>query len=171
MLIEKTEYVISKNHETQVINVEANEDANVKFITLDENVITVLENGTIIYKNENKVLNTVNTKDRYLNRVKEGFKEVMNYGGTGFGYIEHSHKPAGKTGTAQSFLDTDGNGVIDTATTTATFAAYAPYDEPEVVFTIISPDVAPENVSYYSTSKVNMRISQKVSKKYFEIYR
>ena len=83
--------------------------------------------------------------------------------------IEYS--VAGKTGTAQSFLDTDGDGKIDTATTTATFAAYAPADEPEVVFTIISPDVSPESVSYDAMSKVNMRISQKVSKKYFEIYR
>ena len=67
-------------------------------------------------------------------------------------------------------MDTDGNGVIDTATTTATFSAYAPYDNPRVVFTVISPDVSPEEVSYDAMSKVNMRISQKVSKKYFEIY-
>jgi len=126
---------------------------------------------SVIYETESKVLNTVNTKEKYLQRVKEGFEAVMYYGGTGSGYIDYSYKPAGKTGTAQSFLDTDGNGVIDTATTTATFAAYAPYDDPEVVFTIISPDVAPEEVSYYQMSHINMRISQKVSKKYFEIYR
>ena len=124
----------------------------------------------VLYETESKVLNTVNTKEKYLERVKEGFKEVMDYGGTGSGYIDYLYKPAGKTGTAQSFLDTDGDGKIDTATTTATFSAYAPYDNPEVVFTVISPDVAPEEVSYYNTTKVNMRISQKVSKKYFEIY-
>lgn len=124
----------------------------------------------VIYETESVVLNSVNTEEEYLERVKEGLKTVMDYGGTGFGYIDSSYKPAGKTGTAQSFLDTDGDGVIDTATTTATFSAYAPYDDPEVVFTIISPDVAPEEVSYYSMSHINTRISQKVSKKYFEIY-
>lgn len=124
----------------------------------------------VIKETKSKVLNTVNTKDKYLQRVKEGFKEVMN-GGTGAGYIDYGYNPAGKTGTAQSFLDTDGDGKIDTATTTATFSAYAPYDNPEVVFTVISPDVAPEEVSYEAMSHVNMRISQKVSKKYFEIYR
>ena len=124
----------------------------------------------VIKETKSKVLNTVNTKDKYLERVKEGFREVMN-GGTGAGYIDYGYNPAGKTGTAQSFLDTDGDGKIDTATTTATFAAYVPYDNPEVVFTVISPDVAPEEVSYEAMSHVNMRISQKVSKKYFEIYR
>jgi len=124
----------------------------------------------VIKETKSKVLNTVNTKDKYLERVKEGFREVMN-GGTGAGYIDYEYNSAGKTGTAQSFLDTDGDGKIDTATTTATFSAYAPYDNPEVVFTVISPDVAPEEVSYEAMSHVNMRISQKVSKKYFEIYR
>ena len=124
----------------------------------------------IIYETKVKKLNKVDTKSEYLQRVQEGFKQVMAPGGTGSGYIDYNYKPAGKTGTAQSFLDTDGNGKIDTATTTTTFSAYAPYDNPEVVFTVISPDVSPEEVSYDAMSKVNVRISQKVSKKYFEIY-
>ena len=125
---------------------------------------------SLIYETEVKELNKVNTEAKYLDRVKEGFKQVTAPGGTGSGYIDYSYNPAGKTGTAQSFLDTDGDGIIDTATTTATFAAYAPYDDPEVVFTVISPDVAPEEVSYSNMSRVNTRITQKVSKKYFEIY-
>ena len=125
----------------------------------------------IIYETKEKELNKVKTEQKYLDRVKEGFRQVVEPGGTGSGYIDFGYKAAGKTGTAQSFLDTDNDGTIDTATTTTTFAAYAPYDNPEVVFTVISPDVSPEEVSYDAMSKVNMRISQKVSKKYFEIYR
>ena len=124
----------------------------------------------ILYEAEPKELNKVKTEQQYLDRVKEGFKQVMYYGGTGSGYIDYSRNPAGKTGTAQSFLDTDGDGIIDTATTTATFSAYAPADNPEVVFTVISPDVAPEEVPIDSMSHINTRISQKVSQKYFEIY-
>ena len=126
---------------------------------------------SIVYETVPNELNRVNTEYKYLERVKEGFKQVLAPGGTGSGYIDYVNKPAGKTGTAQSFLDTDGDGTIDTATTTTTFSAYAPYDNPEVVFTIISPDVALEETSYNDMSKVNRRISQKVSKKYFEIYR
>lgn len=125
----------------------------------------------IIYETKTKQLNKVNTEEKYIERVKEGFKQVTSPGGTGYGYIDYNYLPAGKTGTAQSFLDTNGDGKIDTETTTATFAAYAPFDNPEVVFTVISPDVAPENVSYNGMSRVNTRITQKVSKKYFEIYR
>lgn len=128
------------------------------------------EFSKFIYEAEPKVLNKVSTDPKYINRVKEGFRQVLNYGGTGSGYIDFSHNPAGKTGTAQSFLDTNGDGVIDTATTTATFSGYAPYDNPEIVFTVISPDVALENTSYMDMSHINKRISQKVSQKYFEIY-
>ena len=127
--------------------------------------------SNLIYESEPVSLNKVNTEDIYLQRIKEGFKEVMNYGGTGSGYIDHSYLPAGKTGTAQSFLDTDGDGIIDTGTITATFSGYAPYDNPEVVFTVISPDVSPEYVPSENMSLINMRISKKVSQKYFEIYR
>lgn len=124
----------------------------------------------IVYESDPIILNKVKTEDKYMDRVREGFRQVLAPGGTGSGYVDYAYKPAGKTGTSQSFLDTDGDGIIDTATTTATFSAYVPYDNPQVVFTVISPDVAPEDVSYYSMSRVNKRISQKVSKKYFEIY-
>ena len=125
---------------------------------------------SLVYETAPKELNKVKTENKYIERVQEGFRQVLAPGGTGSSYVDGSYKPAGKTGTAQSFLDTDGDGMIDTATTTATFSAYAPYNDPEVVFTVISPDVAPEEVSYYSMSRINTRISQKVSKKYFEIY-
>lgn len=116
-------------------------------------------------------LNEVKTKREYLNRVKEGFKEVLMPYGTGYGYINLNYKPAGKTGTSESFIDTDNNGVIDTSTITTTFVAYAPYDNPRVTFTIISPDIS--HYGNYSTyqSLVNMRITQEVSQKYFDIYK
>ena len=124
----------------------------------------------LIYETEPKELNKVNTDSTYMDRVKQGLKEVMSPGGTGYGYVNYGRSPAGKTGTAQSFLDTDGDGVIDTGTTTATFSSYVPYDNPEVVFTVISPDIGTEDVAYAQMSRVNTRISQKVSQKYFEIY-
>ncbi len=117
------------------------------------------------------VLNKINTKNVYLNRVKEGLKMVLEPGGTGYGYIDLAYKPAGKTGTSQSFVDTNNDGVVDTETITHTFAAYAPYNNPKVTFTIISPDVSHQNGSYAYESGVNRRIATEVSKKYFEIYK
>lgn len=123
------------------------------------------------YKTETKVLNKVNTKEEYFSRIKEGFKQVMEVGGTGYGYIDATYLPAGKTGTAQSFLDITGDGKIDIETTTTNFVGYAPYDNPKVSFAVVSPDVGPQDVSYNAMSKINKRITQKVSKKYFEIYK
>lgn len=125
----------------------------------------------LIYETAPEELNKVDTDPKYMARVKEGFKQVMSYGGTGYWYIDLSHKAAGKTGTAQSFLDTNGDKVIDTQTITNTFSAYAPYDNPTVVFTVISPDVALDDGSSSNNSSVNARISKKVSEKYFEIYK
>ena len=105
-----------------------------------------------------------------MNRVKEGFKQVLTAGGTGSGYIEESKLPAGKTGTSESFIDTNGDGKIDTETITTNFVGYAPYDNPVVSFTIISPDVAVADTDYNNMSKINRRLTQKVSQKYFEIY-
>lgn len=115
------------------------------------------------------VLNRVNTKPEYFDRVKLGFKSVLEYG-TGYGYIDLKYKPAGKTGTSESFIDTDDDGVVDTETLTNTFIAYAPYDNPRVSFTVVSPDVSFEGASSYQ-SNVNKRIVSRVSQKYFEIYK
>ena len=123
-----------------------------------------------IYTFETDILNTVDTKQEYLDRVHEGFIQVVAPGGTGSGYVEYTRNAAGKTGTAESFIDSDGDGKIDTETISASFAGYAPSDSPKVTFTIISPDVAGPNTDYDGMSKVNMRITKKVTEKYFEFY-
>lgn len=127
------------------------------------------KDGKIINETASKILNKVDTKDEYMNKVHEGFEAVLKYG-TGAGYIDMVYKPAGKTGTSQSFVDTDGDGKIDKATISTTFAAYAPYDDPKVVFTIISPNVSREDGKTTHQSSINKRLAQKLSKKYFEIY-
>ena len=119
---------------------------------------------------EPKVLNTVETDSIYLERVKLGFQKVLE-AGTGVGYIDLQYKPAGKTGTSQSFIDTNNDGIVDTETLTTTFVAYAPYDNPTVSFTVISPDVYYSETESTYQSNVNKRIVNRVSKKYFEFYK
>ena len=128
--------------------------------------LTILANETVP-----TVLNKVNTDDKYLERVRLGFKAVMENGGTGSGYINLKYKPAGKTGTSQSFIDTNGDGLVDKETISNTFAAYAPYDNPVVSFTVASPDIYHYGNHNSSRSNVNMRIAKEVSKKFFEIYK
>ena len=150
-------------------------------IGLAQYIGTIANNGARmklhLYKNKygeqkdvnEKQLNIVDTKPEYMDKVKEGFKAVLEYG-TGRGYINLAYKPAGKTGTSQSFVDTDNDGKVDTETISTTFAAYAPYDDPKVTFTIVSPDVSHSNGWSNHQSSINQRIADRVSQKYFEIY-
>ena len=123
----------------------------------------------LLYKTEPTVLNKVDTSSEYLSRVKEGFKAVMN-GGTGASYINSAYNASGKTGTSQSFLDTNSDGSIDVETISNTFGAYAPSDSPTVSFVIVSPDVFYNETGTAKTA-VNKRISYEISQKYFELYK
>ena len=119
---------------------------------------------------EKKVLNNINTKPEYLKRVKEGFYAVIHApGGYGAGYIENAYDGAGKTGTSQSFLDTDNDGVIDTETITSSFIGYAPASDPKMSMIVTSPDSSHPNTSSDFASLVTYRISKRISTKFFEM--
>lgn len=123
------------------------------------------------YEFETNILNKVNTLDIYIQRVKQGFKSVMETNGTGVGYIDSKYKPAGKTGTSQSIIDTNNDGYVDTMVLNHTFVSYAPYDDPKVTFTVISPNIFNYKGKSNSRNYVNMKISRAISKKFFEIYK
>ncbi len=152
-------------------------------IQLSQYISTIANNGTRMqpylykglygdessYDQNKKELNKVKTEQKYMDRVHEGFKAVLQYG-TGAGYINMAYKPAGKTGTSQSFVDTNGDGKIDKETISTTFVAYAPYDDPKVTFTIVSPNISRPDGKTSHQSSINKRLAQRVSQKYFEIY-
>ena len=117
------------------------------------------------------LLNTITTESQYIERVRKGFKMVMESGGTGSGYISKSFKSAGKTGTSQSIIDTNSDGKVDTMVLNNTFVGYAPYDNPIVSFTVVSPNIYHYKGKTTSRTYVNMRISSAISKKFFEIYK
>ncbi len=126
--------------------------------------------GENIYKKEPEVVGTVSLDEKYMNRIQEGFYAVMQ-GSLGYGYMGLYNYSAGKTGTSQSFIDTDGDNIVDTETITSTFGGYAPYDNPKMSIVTVSPDVAHNNSNISYTSSVNKRITAKVTNKFFEIYK
>lgn len=129
------------------------------------------EIGKLEFTVDKKVLNYIETRPEYMARVREGFIAVLNSpGGYGVGYMNWNMKPAGKTGTSQSFIDTDGNGVIDTETITSSFLGYAPYDNPKMSIVVTSPDSSHPNSNIDYASLVTYRITQKVTEKYSEMY-
>lgn len=126
---------------------------------------------SLVYQTTPVLLNSVSLDSIYMNRIQEGLKMVLAPGGTGYNYVNSKYKPAGKTGTSQSFVDTDGDGIIDTETLSTVLVAYAPYDNPTVTFAVVTPNVGTGNITHAQMSKISQRLSQKVSKKYFEIYK
>lgn len=124
--------------------------------------------GTLMYKVDKKVLQEVTTKKEYLERVQLGFREVMTTG-LGKGYMGQVPQPAGKTGTSESFLDTDGDGVIDSPTLTNAFVGYYPFDNPKMSIAITFPNLV-DSHSASSRSYANYRITKMISNKFFELY-
>lgn len=122
--------------------------------------------GALAYEIMPILLNQVDTKEEYLNRVQEGFRAVMTIG-LGKRVMGDAPNPAGKTGTSESFLDTNGDGKIDTATVSNAFVGYAPYENPEMTITVTSPDVEDPSTDISFHSYVNRRIAREISNYYF----
>ena len=126
--------------------------------------------GELIYKTDVKALGKVDVDSKYIDRVKYGFNRTV-IDGLGNGYMGYYTNSGGKTGTSQSFIDTDGDNVVDTETITTSFVGYSPADNPKMSIVVVSPDISNSygDVSY--TSPVTKRISAKIVNKYFEIYK
>lgn len=127
------------------------------------------ELGKTLEIKEPVILNTVSTREEYLKRVQEGFVAVMKVG-LGKKVMGNSPNPAGKTGTSESFIDTDKDGKIDTETTSNAFVGYAPSDNPTMTITVTSPDVEDPNTGYNYRTYMNRRIVRMISNKYFEMF-
>lgn len=124
--------------------------------------------GDLVYASEKDVLGTVDVDKKYMDRVRLGFNQVVT-DGLGYGYMGNYTNSSGKTGTSESFIDTDGDGVVDTETITTSFVGYSPSENPRVSIVVVSPDVGLPNTD--SQSNVTKRISAKLINKYFSMYK
>lgn len=121
--------------------------------------------GSLIYKANVTELGKISVEKKYIDRVREGFSAVVTRG-LGYGYMGNYTNSAGKTGTSQSFIDTDGDGKVDTETITSSFVGYSPSDNPKMSIVVVSPDISvPDSTTY----GVTRNISAQVVNKYFEL--
>lgn len=154
---------------TQYINTIANGGKRLKPYLLKE-VYTPSDNGdkfgSLVYKGSTTVQGTLSVEEKYINRVREGFNAVVT-SGLGYGYMGYYTNSSGKTGTSESFIDTDGDGVVDTETITSSFVGYSPSDNPKMSIVVVSPDISTPDSSQ---SMVTKRISASIVNKYFELY-
>ena len=115
---------------------------------LKEAAVTIdTDEKILLYSAEPNLLNRVDLPAEALNRVQEGFRQVLQtHGGTGYSHFRNSrYAPAGKTGTAEEFAR-DGNGhFIYTANGNLigvnhmTFVGFAPFDNPEIALAVVFP--------------------------------
>jgi penicillin-binding protein A len=123
------------------------------------------ELGPIFRDIKPKILNRVDMKDEWIDRVQQGFRMVVNEsGGTGYGLITNKqYKIAGKTGTAQALYDGPEPIRPKPMLWNVTFVGYAPYDDPEIAISVVVP--------WSTTDKIhpNLEIANEVFKAYFDL--
>ena len=116
---------------------------------IDVSIVKAIQNedGTEVSKEEinnfiNKKLGLSNNSDEenitlnkeYVDAVKEGMKSVTS-GESGTAYVRFKNfniKVGGKTGSAEAGKDKNGNDLVN-----AWFAAFAPYDDPEIAVVVM----------------------------------
>ncbi|RQW20017.1 penicillin-binding protein 2 [Bacillus sp. C1-1] len=117
--------------------------------------------GAVVRTNTPEVLNTVDMSQSDIAAVQDSFRAVVtNTNGTARG-VPNNLNIAAKTGTAQSFL----NG---RPTNNLSFVGYAPYDDPEIAFAIMTPDT---NVPPSGTSgnKISEKIATDLTEAYYDL--
>lgn len=131
-------------------------------------IVSYIKKGDeIIYENKHEIKGEVDISKEQIALIQEGFHEVMQ-SGTGSGFMNHDYDAAGKTGTAETFLDTNDDGVVDTATLNLTMAAYFPYKNPKYSFVIVSPSASHTNHGNSNIYFLNAYISRDLSNFLFE---
>ena len=131
-------------------------------------LMKVIKNeNEIILKNSYKKINTVNLEKKYLERVKEAMN-LATINGTARNYISNNYEPAGKTGTSETFIDTNNDGIMDTKTTSIAFVGFAPYESPQYSIVVIIPNLYVEKEYDYSKVYITRYISRGITNFLFE---
>ena len=129
---------------TKYISIIANGGNNIN-VSIIKNIQNA--DGTTVSKDEiNKFVNEklgisseenaedITLNSEYLNAVKEGMKSVTS-GESGTAYVRFKNfniEVGGKTGSAEAGQDSNGNDIVN-----AWFAAFAPYDDPEIAVVVM----------------------------------
>ena len=125
------------------------------------------KNENIVKINKKKLINKVDLDQEYISRIKKGFEGVIRYG-TGKGYTDKKINAAGKTGTSETFIDTDNDNRVDTKTISTAFVMYAPSDDPKYSIIIISPNIGITKGDKSVKYAINLYLNKKISSFLFE---
>ncbi|KGX88888.1 peptidoglycan D,D-transpeptidase FtsI family protein [Pontibacillus litoralis] len=129
--------------------------------------------GPVAEDYSTNVLNKITMKQQEIERVQKGFREVFTPGGTGYyGFSDVDYSIAGKTGTAQTKhwipkKDEEGNvtGYVGKDVENLTLVGYAPYENPEIAFSVVVPSTGVVTGQY----PVNKAIGRDLVDGYFKL--
>lgn len=115
-----------------------------------------------------KIMNTIDVSDTAMDRVQQGFYEVVNGDrGSARNFLGGTpYTSAGKTGTAQAFYWDDEKKQVTDDVTNLTYVGYAPYENPEIAIAVVVPNL-PVSSSQRS-NRENVRASRRVLDAYFK---
>ena len=127
----------------------------------------IMNEDLLLKENSYNILSQVNLENKYLERIKEGM-HLATTSGTARGYIKSDYNPAGKTGTSETFIDTNNDGIMDTKTTSIAFVGFAPYDKPKYSVVVLAPNIYEEKDYEYSKVYITRYISKGITNFLFE---
>ncbi|MBT2702123.1 penicillin-binding protein 2 [Chryseobacterium sp. ISL-80] len=120
------------------------------------------EVGPVVNEFEPVILNKVDAKPEWFDRVQEGFRRVMQEpGGTAYGaFYTADYKPAGKTGTAQAFYDGPKRKNYDKPpeVMNLSLVGYAPYENPEIAIAVMVPWAYEGNTGHHANNDIGRRV-------------
>ena len=149
---------------SQYINTVANNGSRIKPSIMKK---IIDKDGLVILENKSEILNTIDLDEKYKKRIQEGLRNV-SVSGTGTYYIDKKYNASSKTGTSESIIDTDLDGISDTFTTTRSFISYMPYDNPIYSLVIVSPNIEYKENKSVSTYPINMYLAKEISEILFD---
>ena len=142
----------------QYINTIANNGSRLKLSLMNH----IQDDNKIFLERDLEELNQVNLDEQYFKRIQEGFRNVMK-SGTGYWYINQNISAAGKTGTSESYIDSDYDGTMDAYVLSNTFLMYAPFENPEYSIVVISPNTSDLDSTSKYRSPVNRLIARRIN--------
>ena len=112
---------------------------------------------------DNDIIDEINLDEKYMNRIIQGFYEVVN-NGTGRGYTDSKYKAAGKTGTSESYYNKN------IMTINSSYIMFAPYNNPKYSVVVVTPNVSYQNEKNEYIAFINRMISKSITDFLFENY-
>lgn len=119
-------------------------------------------NGDVLVTFEPQELSKISLDESYYERIREGLRQVL-YNGTGSGYVRRDLGAYGKTGTSESFYDSNGDGKVDTKTISSTLAMIGPSKNSSYSLVLVTPHLSHYDGIKDYTAPFNRYISTEMS--------